>query len=67
MIQSILFARTYWTEKRALNYLKRHNYRPIKKVHKTKKYLRYRLKQPNSSRRYITISLTKTIKAVVYS
>jgi hypothetical protein len=46
-IQAILFDRDYWDTKRAREYLKEFKFNPIKRVHITDKYLRYRLLQPD--------------------
>lgn len=47
MIQAILFDRNYWTTKDAREYMKIYNKIPIKRVHKTDRYYRYRLIEPN--------------------
>ncbi len=52
-LQSIAFRKIYlrkkvWDKKSSKKWLKKHNYEPIKKVHETKNFLRYRLKDPGS-------------------
>lgn len=64
-IQSILFDKNKYDATKARKWLKRNKYKPIKRVHKTEKYLRYRIKQPNSKYQYRTISFGKDIKAVI--
>ena len=47
MIQAVLFAKLYWTTSQAREYLNKNGYHPIKRVHTTDKYHRYRLIEPN--------------------
>ena len=47
MIQAVLFDKSYWTTNEARNYLNKNGYIPIKRVHTTDKYHRYRLIEPN--------------------
>jgi hypothetical protein len=63
--QAILFDRNYWTDSKAKTWLRNHNYSPIKPVHTTNNYLRYRLTEPSNHIRYRTIVLGNRIKAVV--
>lgn len=63
--QSILFNKNAYTDYSARQWLSEHNYHPIKPVHVTKTYFRYRLQDPSSKKNYITISFGKGIKAVV--
>jgi hypothetical protein len=46
-IQSIMFDKNMFDCTEARRWLKEHGYVPIKHVHKTKKYLRYRLINPD--------------------
>ena len=64
-IQSILFKKKSWTPKKAEAWLKKHNYKPLKKVHKTENYLRYRISKPDKRCRYSTVKFNKSIQAVV--
>lgn len=45
-IQAVLFGKNTWTTKQASNWLKSHGYHPIKKVHETVNYYRYRINEP---------------------
>ncbi len=45
-IHGILFDKTKYTEAEAKKYLKEHNMKPIKRVHITEKFFRYRLVDP---------------------
>ena len=47
MIQAVLFDKSYWNTNQARNYLNKNGYIPIKRVHTTDKYHRYRLIEPN--------------------
>ena len=47
MIQAVLFDKSYWTTNQARNYLNKNGYIPIKRVHTTDKYHRWRLLEPN--------------------
>lgn len=46
-VQAILFDRNYYTLAQTKTFLKRHGLSPIKEVHKTDKYYRYRLTVPS--------------------
>jgi len=45
-IQSVLFDKYVWTPSAARQWLKKHNLKPLKMVHKTKNELRYRINEP---------------------
>ena len=65
-LQAILFKRKYYkSAAKALEWLKAHNFVPIKNAHKTAKYYRYRLIEPSKKRKYRKISLDKYIDAIV--
>lgn len=51
-IQSVLFDKTKFSTDEARKWLRHHDFEPIKRVHKTDAYLRYRLKKPHSDHRY---------------
>lgn len=46
-VQAILFDNKKWTEIKAKKYLKDRDIIPIKPVHKTTNFLRYRLQDPS--------------------
>jgi len=46
-IQAVLFDKNYWDKESSKDYLKIYNFHPIKRVHITNKYYRYRLLQPD--------------------
>ena len=64
-IQTILFSKDKYDATKARKWLKDNNYKPIKRVHKTENFLRYRIRNPTKGYIYRTISLSKDIKAVI--
>lgn len=65
-IQAIVFLTTDgWTPDKARYYLKKHNYHPIKKMHKKKTELRYRLQDPTTFDYYKTKKLNDGILLVL--
>lgn len=51
-IQSIIFNKHEWKLKDAKKWLKIHGKIPIKKVHETKNYYRFRLKLPHQFKKF---------------
>lgn len=64
-IQSLLFDKKYWNIKEALKWQYNNGYKPIKRVHITKEYLRYRQSEPLKNKNYRIINLGNHIKAVI--
>lgn len=64
-IQAILFKRKHFNCNKARQWLKKHQYSPIKRVDKTEHYLRYRLKTPSKTKKYRLIKFGDKIKAVI--
>ena len=64
-IQSILFDKKYFNTDKARNWLKKNNFKPIKRVHITKNFLRYRILYPSKAYGFRIINFGKHIKAVV--
>ena len=64
-IQSILFKNKSYNTTNARQWLGKHQFDPIKPVHKTKNYLRYRLRKPNKNYRYFIKTITPSIKFVL--
>ena len=54
-IQAVLFDKNYWNTNDARAQLKASGYQPIKKVHITDKYYRYRLIEPNYNKYHYII------------
>jgi len=51
-IQAVVFAKEYWTPKKAMAWLNKNHFHPIKHVHKTKSLIRYRLQDPSMYERF---------------
>lgn len=64
-VQAILFNKDSWTEDSAENYLFRHKFHPIKPVHKTTNFLRYRLRLPRSDTKYFTKKLNNDVLLII--
>lgn len=64
-IQAIIFNNKKWTPSKAELWLKQHNHKPIKPVHKTLNYLRYRLIPPYKDDQYMTKNLDNGIKLII--
>lgn len=58
-IQAIMFDNNKFDTKTAREWLKKHKYYPIKPVHVTKKFFRYRLKRPRQGAKYVNIEFGK--------
>lgn len=66
VIQALLFDVSKWTARKALMWLRKHDFVAIKKAHKTENFLRYRLKNPDEKLYdYRTIEFDDGIKAIV--
>ena len=66
-IQAVIFERENFNAKKAMKWLKKHDYKPIKRVDKPKHgtFLRYRLLEPKKNSMYRTINFGDDIKAIV--
>ena len=53
-IQAILFDRQQHTTQSARKWLSSHNFKPIKRVHTTKNYFRYRIRDPDIFHNFVT-------------
>ena len=47
MLQAVLFLKSKWDTQEARKYLKKNGLTPIKRVHTTDTYYRYRIENPN--------------------
>jgi hypothetical protein len=63
-IQAILFNSNTYSAREARQWLARHKHEPIKRVHRTANYLRYRLQDPRDGAKYKTIDFGHGIKAI---
>lgn len=64
-VQSILFDKHFWNQDLAESYLQLHNFKPIKDVHETLNYYRYRLAQPKKNGRYFTKKLHNGVSLII--
>ena len=64
-IQAILFEKDKFTTDKARKFLKKHNYKQIKRVDKTTNFLRYRIRKPKKNGMYRIIDFGDDIKAVI--
>lgn len=65
LVQSVMFNKKQYDSKKARSWLKKHDYHPIKRVHKTKNYLRYRIREPHDNSIYRIKKISKNIKFVI--
>ncbi len=64
-LHSVVFLKDKgWNSNKAREWLKKHDYKPIKRVHKTENTLRYRLRPPKF-KRYITKKIKNGINLVI--
>lgn len=64
-IQSVLFDRKKFDSETARTWLDKHNLKRLKRVDKTDKYLRYRIKSPRKYKGFITKQFDRGIKAII--
>ena len=63
-IQSVLFSKPEWTKRRAVNWLKKHDFEGLTCDEK-EEHLRFRQYEPNKKLSYITKSITDNIEFVI--
>ena len=64
--QAIIFKKAHYSKRSSANWLKYHGFKPIKKVHETVNYYRYRLKEPDEEiYNYRLIPINDGIKMVL--
>lgn len=66
-IQTVLFDNSKFSEEEAEEFLEEHKIKPIKSVHYTTNYLRYRIKDPKEFKKFYTKSIEDGIKFVIGS
>ncbi len=64
-VQSIIFDKKQWTYQTAFKWLQHNHQRPIKGVHETKHFLRYRIRNPERFSRFITKKLPNGIDLII--
>ena len=61
MLQSIIFDKQLYSLREAKHWLLMHHYKPIKPVHSTTNFYRFRMSEPNPRNRYYTKHITDGI------
>ncbi len=64
-VQAVIFNNKKWTSEKARSWLKSHEYIPLKRVHKTTNFLRYRIKDPSKFKRFTTKKMSNGIELVI--
>jgi hypothetical protein len=64
-IHSVLFDNKRWLTSEARRWLKDHNIKPIKPVHKTPNFHRYRIVDPNEFKSFSTKKMDNGIELVI--
>lgn len=64
-VQAILFDRNYWLPSEAEGWINLHNYRPIKAMHTSKNYYRFRIQNPDKFKRLRTLKIGNYISFIV--
>jgi len=65
-VQAVIFDNDVFKSENAREWLKKHYLRPIKPVHLTENYWRYRIQEPNYEvYRYITHTIDNGIKFII--
>ncbi len=64
-IQSIIFDKHYWSISASKLWLQHHNFYPIKKVHMTKNFYRYRMMDPSHFSHFVTKKLFNHIDLII--
>ena len=64
--QAILFKKSHYSKRSSANWLRYRGFKPIKKVHETVNYYRYRLKEPDEElNEYRIMPISDGIKMVI--
>ena len=63
-VQSLLFDKNKYTLKHTEDWIKNNKYKPIKQVHETKNYYRYRISKPNY-KKYRMLNTNEGIKIIL--
>jgi len=64
-IQSVIFNKSCWDPKNAEIWLYSHKLRPIKSVHETKNYYRYRIRDPKEFKSFMTKKTMKCLSLII--
>ena len=64
--QAVLFSKELYDTASARRWLRRHKYNPIKRVHETMHFLRYRIREPDyDTYEYRTKQISTGIKMII--
>ena len=64
-VQAVIFSREMFNSDAARKFLKKHKLVPMKRVHKTKRYLRYRIAEPKEGTKKRIKTITNGIKFIL--
>lgn len=65
-IQSVMLKRSKFKNvKNGMKWIKKNKFKPIKRVHKTNNYFRYRLNQPNKYNKFRIKTINNNVKFVI--
>lgn len=64
-IQSVIFNKKYYTKEKAEKFLIKNMLHPIKPVHETENFLRYRQAKPNIKKKYYTVKIKNGVKFIM--
>ena len=65
ILQAVLFSKDIYDTNRARRWLRRHKIDPIKRVHETTRFLRYRINEPDEKYDYRIKYITDGIKYIL--
>lgn len=66
-VQAVIFNKKDYTPTQCNKWLRIHRLRPIKAMHETENYYRYRISEPNPKANYMTKTVGKGIKVIIKS
>lgn len=64
-VQAVIFDKNKFTTKKAREWVDKHNFSRAKRVHITKNNLRYRIREPDTEKRYRTKQIANGIKFIL--
>ena len=66
-VQSVIFKKSAWTEPKARDWLKKHNYDSEGKIHITEEYIRFRQRSPSDFKKsgYYTVNLPNNVELII--
>jgi hypothetical protein len=64
-VQAVIFNKTYWTPEKASKWLSENGYKPLKRVHRTANFLRYRIRDPSKYTHFSTKKLPDHLDLII--